>query len=109
MRVVCTTTLALGCRALARRRAIVTRLGAIEDLAGMTVLVSDKTGTLTLNQMTVQDVLVLVGGAGRHDVLTAAALATRWREPAKDAIDAMVLAAVDTAPLVGQRKLNPGF
>ena len=34
--------------------AIVTRLSAIEDMAGMAILCSDKTGTLTLNQMVIQ-------------------------------------------------------
>ena len=49
-----TTTLALGSRQLSAQGAIVTRLPAIEEMAGMTVLCSDKTGTLTLNQMVIQ-------------------------------------------------------
>ena len=49
-----TTTLALGSRQLAKQGAIVTRLTAIEEMAGMTLLCSDKTGTLTLNAMIVQ-------------------------------------------------------
>ncbi len=49
-----TTTLALGSRQLSAQGAIVTRLTAIEEMAGMTVLCSDKTGTLTLNQMVIQ-------------------------------------------------------
>ena len=49
-----TTTLALGSRQLAAQGAIVTRLTAIEEMAGMTLLCSDKTGTLTLNQMVIQ-------------------------------------------------------
>jgi magnesium-transporting ATPase (P-type) len=49
-----TTTLALGSRQLAKQGAIVTRLTAIEEMAGMTLLCSDKTGTLTLNTMVIQ-------------------------------------------------------
>ena len=49
-----TTTLALGSRQLAKQGAIVMRLTAIEEMAGMTLLCSDKTGTLTLNTMVIQ-------------------------------------------------------
>jgi H+-transporting ATPase len=52
--IVCTTTLALGSRMLSAHGAIVTRLAAIEDMAGMNMLCSDKTGTLTLNKMVIQ-------------------------------------------------------
>ena len=44
MQVVCTGTLAVGSRRLAEHNVVVSRLGAIEELAGMTVLCSDKTG-----------------------------------------------------------------
>jgi H+-transporting ATPase len=52
--IVCTTTLALGSGVMAKYGAIVSRLSAIEDLAGLNVLCSDKTGTLTLNKMAIQ-------------------------------------------------------
>lgn len=52
---VTTTTLALGSKELSYHGAIVTRLAAIEDLAGMSILCSDKTGTLTLNKMQIQE------------------------------------------------------
>ena len=65
----------------------------------MDVLCCDKTGTLTLNAMDLRAVHVTVPGASPRDVLVAAALATRWTEPPKDAIDAMVLDAVDTSTL----------
>jgi H+-transporting ATPase len=55
LEIVVTTTLALGSRELAKEGAIVTRLAAIEDLSGMNILCSDKTGTLTLNKMAIQD------------------------------------------------------
>ena len=51
--IVTTTTLALGSKSLSAKGAIVTRLGSIEEMAGMDCLCSDKTGTLTLNKVCV--------------------------------------------------------
>ena len=51
---VVTITLALGIRAMVRRRALLRRLQAAETLGAATVIGTDKTGTLTQNQMTVQ-------------------------------------------------------
>lgn len=53
---VLTIILALGVQRMARRQAIIRRLPAVESLGAVTVICSDKTGTLTRNEMTVQQV-----------------------------------------------------
>jgi len=100
LRVVCTCTLALGCKELAVEKAIVARLSSIEEFAGMNILCSDKTGTLTLNAMVLQDEVPLFDDANSNEVILYAALAAKWWEPSKHALDALVFKAQDCKALI---------
>jgi len=87
---VMSVTMAIGAYALSLQRAIVSRLSAIEELAGVDVLCSDKTGTLTMNQLTVEKQIPF-GAFTAADVLRDAALATQ--KSSDDAIDVAILSA----------------
>jgi H+-transporting ATPase len=87
--VVFTVSMAVGARELAKRGVIVTRLSASEDAATMDVLCVDKTGTITLNKLSVAEVLPR-GSATEADVLIAGALASQ--EANQDPIDLAVMA-----------------
>jgi H+-transporting ATPase len=88
MPTVLSVTMAVGARLLAKRQAIVSRLVAIEELAGVDVLCADKTGTLTQNKLTLGDPFSVNNVPAEHIILNAA-LASRAED--KDTIDTAVL------------------
>ncbi len=88
MPTVLSVTMAVGARLLAKKEAIVTRLAAIEELAGVDVLCADKTGTLTQNKLTLGDPFT-VNGIPADQVILDAALASRAED--KDTIDLAVI------------------
>jgi len=92
---VLTVTLAVGAVALAKKEAIVSRLSAIEELAGMDILCSDKTGTITKNAISIGGVETFPG-ITEADVIAAAAFASR--EESDDPIDKAVLARYAQQP-----------
>lgn len=94
MPAVLSVTMAVGAKRLAARQAIVSRLAAIEELAGVDVLCSDKTGTLTQNKLTLGDP-VGVGEVSRDDLVLDGALASRAED--QDTIDMAVIAGVHDA------------
>lgn len=96
MQVVCTSTMAVGSRRLAQRKVIVARLSAIEELAGMTILCSDKTGTLTQNKLSLNDPVILpgVGDMRAKELIFYSAMACKRSDGTLDAIDTCISKAV---------------
>jgi H+-transporting ATPase len=96
---VLSVTMAVGAMALAKKEAIVSKLVAIEEMAGMDILCSDKTGTITQNKITVGDVNPLESFKD-SDVLLFAALASR--EDDQDPIDDSILAKIKDSSEIAQ-------
>ena len=92
MPTVLSVTMAVGARLLATKQAIVSKLVAIEELAGVDVLCADKTGTLTQNKLTLGSPFCL-DDVTSDQLILAAALASRAEDG--DTIDLAVLGALE--------------
>ncbi|KAH9217222.1 plasma membrane ATPase [Leptodontidium sp. 2 PMI_412] len=94
---VVTTTMAVGAAYLAKKKAIVQKLSAIESLAGVEILCSDKTGTLTKNKLSLAEPFT-VPGVEPDDLMLTACLAASRKKKGIDAIDKAFLKALRYYP-----------
>jgi H+-transporting ATPase len=96
---VLSVTMAVGAMALAKKEAIVSKLVSIEEMAGMDVLCSDKTGTITKNELTVGDAKSFAGFIDT-DVLLFGALASR--EEDRDPIDDAIITKIENMKAIAE-------
>lgn len=94
---VLSVTMAVGALALSKLQAIVTHLESIEEMAGIDILCSDKTGTLTQNKLTLGDPVPFVA-ADAQELILAGALASNIADP--DAIDQAVIDGLENADVL---------
>ncbi|KAJ5981417.1 hypothetical protein N7522_013838 [Penicillium canescens] len=95
--VVTTTTMAVGAAYLAKKKAIVQKLTAIESLAGVDILCSDKTGTLTANKLSIRDPYV-AEGVDIDWMFAVAALASSHNTESLDPIDKVTVLTLRQYP-----------
>ncbi len=99
---VLTVTMTVGANRLARMKTIVSRLAAMEEMAGLEVLCADKTGTLTKNELTMQEP-ILFNDYDEHELVLSAALTAR--QDSEDPIDKAILAGVDDPDELNQYEI----
>jgi len=99
MPAVLSVTMAVGAVALSKMKAIVSRLESVEEMAGMDILCSDKTGTLTQNKLTLGEPQRFEAVDAQELILTAA-LASKSEN--NDSIDLAVINGLDDPQILGQ-------
>ncbi|WFD36103.1 P-type H(+)-exporting transporter [Malassezia cuniculi] len=104
---VTTTTMAVGAAYLAKRQAIVQKLTAIESLAGVDVLCSDKTGTLTANKLSIHEPFTSEGVDVNY-MMAVAALASSHNLRSLDPIDKVTITTLKDYP-AAQEELASGW
>lgn len=104
---VTTTTMAVGAAYLAKRQAIVQKLTAIESLAGVDVLCSDKTGTLTANKLSIHEPFTSEGVDVNY-MMAVAALASSHNVKSLDPIDKVTISTLKDYP-AAQDELASGW
>jgi H+-transporting ATPase len=103
MPAVLSVSMAVGAEALAKKEAIVSKLVAIEEMAGVDVLCADKTGTITKNELTVAEAQALPGH-DENEMLFLSSLASREedKDPIDDTIMTKARSIVSVATSLGQ-------
>lgn len=89
---VLSVTMSIGANRMARKKAIVSRLSVMEEMAGLEILCADKTGTLTKNELELQKPIP-IGSNNKYEIIEAAALTTE--EDNSDAIDKAILESME--------------
>lgn len=106
---VLTVTMAVGAVVLARKEAIVSKLVAIEEMAGIDILCADKTGTITKNELSVKEISPF-GSFNANDALLAGVLSSRPED--HDPIDDTIIAkaeSIDALKELSRRYTITGF
>ncbi len=100
---VLSVTMAIGAISLAKKEAIVSKLVAIEEMAGMDILCADKTGTITKNELTVGSIKTY-NEFTENDALLYSMLSSR--EEDADTIDKAIVAKSKTSPVVVENQVR---
>lgn len=100
---VLSVTMSIGANRLARKKAIVSRLSAMEEMAGLEILCTDKTGTLTKNELELQQP-VLFEAENNNEIIIAAALTAK--EDNSDPIDAAIRKALEDKSVPDEYQIN---
>ncbi len=103
MPAVLSVTMAVGAMALSKMKAIVSRLESIEEMAGMDILCSDKTGTLTQNKLTLGPPIP-AKGINPEELILAAALASKSEN--NDSIDSAVIGELKDAKVLDRYEMS---